>query len=235
VVAQLEDEGYVERDGDSARIEWDSLYRLMSSPAHAEGMPILGLPPVQRWRPALSSRGSLTDEEFSVAIAGWVGPDDLPLRSDPAIEGALLRTGSSEALLPAETWETLQAVAKFHARPKEGRNADSNRRAWAAIRRAWAAIRTRAVSAGSDLSDFLKKTVVLTQGASGTIEVIPGFDGEPPRWLEIFDRLGSVGERYEIPDGEGLAHIVISPEARTVLREIKRMPGRQNAGSKGLW
>ncbi|MEF8723476.1 MAG: SNF2-related protein [Candidatus Accumulibacter delftensis] len=234
LVAQLEDEGYVERDGDSARIEWDSLYRLMSSPAHAEGMPILGLPPVQRWRPALSSRGSLTDEEFSVAIAGWVGPDDLPLRSDPAIEGALLRTGSSEALLPPETWETLQAVAKFHARPKEGRNADSNRRAWAAIR-------TRAVSAGSDLSDFLKKTVVLTpekihirmrKGASGTIEVIPGFDGEPPRWLEIFDRLGSVGERYEIPDGEGLAHIVISPEARTVLREIKRMPGRRVCGER---
>jgi len=234
LVAQLEDEGYAERDGDTARIEWDNLYRLMSSPVHAEGLPILGLPPVQRWRPALSSRGSLTDEEFSVAIAGWIGPDDLLLRSDPAIEGALLRTGSSEALVPPETWETLRAVAQFHARPKEARNADSNRRAWAAIR-------TRAVSAGADLSDFLKKTIVLTpekirirmrKGAGGTIEVIPEFDGEPPRWLEIFDRLRSVGERYEIPDGEGLAHIIISPETRTVLREIKRMPGRRVAGER---
>jgi hypothetical protein len=234
LVSQLEDEGYAERIGDGARIEWGNLYRLMSSPAHAEGLPLLGLPPVQRWRPALSSRGSLTDEEFSVAIAGWIGPDDLPLRSDPALEGAFLRTGSSEALLPPETWETLRAIARFHARPKDTRNADSNRRAWAAIR-------TRAVSAGSDLSDFLKKTVVLTpekirirmrKGAGGTIEVIPGFDGEPPRWLEIFDRLGSVGERYEIPDGEGLAHVVVSPEARTVLREIKRMPGRRVAGER---
>jgi hypothetical protein len=234
LISQLEDEGYAERIGDSARIKWENLYRLMSSPAYADGLSLLRLPPVQCWRPVLSSQGSLTDEEFSVAIAGWIGPDDLPLRSDPVLKGAVLRTGSSEAMLPQETWETLQAVAQFHVRPKHARNADSNRRAWAAIR-------TRAVSAGSDLSDFLKKTIVLTpekihirmrKGAGGTIEVIPGFDGEPPRWLEIFDKLGSVGERYEIPDGEGLAHILVSPEARTVLKEIKRMPGRRVAGER---
>ncbi|RUQ40667.1 MAG: DEAD/DEAH box helicase [Candidatus Competibacteraceae bacterium] len=234
LVAQLEDEGFAERDGDSAWIEWANLYRLMSSPVYAECLPILGLPPVQRWRLALSSRGSLTDREFSVAIAGWIDPDDRPLRSDPVIEGAVLRTGSSEALLPLETWETLRAIAQFHVRPRETRNADSNRRAWAAIR-------TRAIAAGSELSDFLKKTIVLTpekirirmrKGAGGAIEIIPGFDGEPLRWLEIFDRLGSVGEHYEIPDGEGLAHVIISPEARTVLREIKRMPGRRVAGER---
>lgn len=234
LIAQLEDEGYAERDGDDARVEWGNLYRLMSSPAHSGSIPLLGLPPVQRWRPILASRGSLSDSDFSVAISGWINQDGIPARSDPALAGAVLRTGADRTLLPYETWETLRAVVDFHARPKGERGPDSNRRAWAAIR-------TRAVLAGCELSDFLKKTVVLTpekirirmrKGEGGVVEVIPGFDGEPPRWLEIFDRLGEVGDRYDIPDGEGLTHVIVSPEARTVLREIKRMPGRRVAGDR---
>jgi hypothetical protein len=234
LISQLEDEGYVDRDGDDARIEWENLFRLMSSPAHVESIPLLGLPPVQRWRPILASRGSLTDADFSVAISGWIDQDGIPSRSDPKFAGAVLKVGSNHALLPHETWETLRAVAEFHSRPKDERSPESNRSAWAAIR-------TRAVLAGCELSDFLKKTVVLTpqririrmrKGEGGVVEVIPGFDGEPRRWLEIFDRLGEVGERYDIPDGEGLTHVIVSPEVRTVLREIKRMPGRRVAGER---
>jgi hypothetical protein len=48
----------------------------------------------------------------------------------------------------------------------------------------------------------------------------------------MFDRLGGVPARYEIPDGDGLTHVLISPEVATVLREIKRMPGRRVAGER---
>jgi len=67
---------------------------------------------------------------------------------------------------------------------------------------------------------------------SKTVEVIPGFDGQPARWLELFDRFNTVQERYEIPDGAGLVHVLLPPEAQTVLREIKRMPGRRVAGDR---
>jgi hypothetical protein len=94
------------------------------------------------------------------------------------------------------------------------------------------------------LADFLQKTVVLTPerlsialrktqiADSKTVEVIPGFDGQPARWLELFDRFNTVQERYEIPDGAGMVHVLLPPEAQTVLREIKRMPGRRVAGER---
>ena len=62
--------------------------------------------------------------------------------------------------------------------------------------------------------------------------MIPLFEGAPPRWMEIFDRFDKVSGRYEIPDGAGLTHVLVPPEMQTVLREIKRMPGRRIAGER---
>ena len=237
LLAQLEDEGFAQNVGNHVLLPWDEVYRLMSSNPHQESFSLLGLPPVVPWRPILDSQNSLTDADFSIALSGWIDPGGKPLAGNAQLEGAVLVAKGQVALLPRETWETVKALAEFNSRVPAECGADSNRRAWAKVRR-------HALVAQANLSNFLAATIVLTPerlkiglrkedfGQSKLLEIMPGFEGEPPRWLEIFDRFGQVLDRYEIPDGEGLTHVMISPEAKTVLREIKRMPGRRIAGER---
>jgi len=236
-LAQLEEEGFAQWTGIQLLLPWDEVYQFMASAQHHESFFLLGLPPVVPWRPILDSENSLTDANFSIALSGWIDPIGNPLAGNATLKGAVLVAKDQEALLPRETWEMVKALANFHSRDPGARGADSNRRAWAKIRR-------HALVAQADLSNFLISTVVLTPerlkiglrkedfGQSKLIEVMPGFEGEPARWLEIFDRFEQVLDRYEIPDGEGLTHVLISPEAKTVLGEIKRMPGRRVAGER---
>lgn len=237
-LAQIEDEGFATSDGDAVSLAWHDIYRLMESPDYSGSIGLLGLPPIECWRPALESNGSLTDPGFSITLAGWKSPDGRRPRGNVSIDGAVLRVEGKEILLPKTVWETVEAVSAFHrSRAERGTSdADSNRRAWASVRE-------KAIGA-ADLSDFLTKTVVLIpekltidlRQAEGTnnkvVEVIPGFSDQPRRWLEMFDRFGKVLDRYEIPDGEGLTHVLVSPDVQAVLREIKRMPGRRIAGDR---
>ena len=154
-----------------------------------------------------------------------------------SIEGAIIKGGNRVSILPESAWRVVESIAQFWARPSSERAADSNRRAWSAIR-------FHAASAGADMTDFLRKTIVLTPaklhmgmrkgdvGGASMVELQPSFDGAPDRWLEIFDRIGDVPERYDIPDGNGIVHVMLAPEVRTVLREIRRMPGRRIAGDR---
>ena len=235
---QAEDEGFAHLEGNTFFLPWADVFRLMASPDHAESFPLLGLPGLGPWRPVLASSGSLADKAFSIYLAGWKAPDGSVPKGDAVVEGAVLRVGGKTSLLSRAAWEMTEAIFSFRKKQlNDGGDPDSNRRAWANIR-------AKAVSAGADLSDFLAKTVVLTPErldialrkadalAGNVVEVLPGFKGQPARWLEMFDRFGSIPERYEIPDGEGMTHILISPEVRTVLREIKRMPGRRVAGDR---
>lgn len=237
LLAQLTEEGFAEQAGDALRLPWSSLYQLLATEDYRDSLSILGLPQMEALRPKLESRGGLTDTSFSILLAGWLDSNNSPIQGNAEIKGAVLKFGQREILLPEPAWQTVCALADFHRRPQEQRNADSNKRAWAAIRR-------HALAANADLADFLQKTVVLTPerlnlalhktqfADSKTVEVIPGFDGQPARWLELFDRFNTVQERYEIPDGAGLVHVLLPPEAQTVLREIKRMPGRRVAGDR---
>lgn len=237
LLAQLTEEGFAEQDGDALRLPWGSLYQLLATEDYRDSLSILGLPQMEELRPKLESRGGLTDTGFSILLAGWLDSNRRPIQGNAEIKGAVLKCGQREILLPESAWQTVCALADFHRRPQEQCNADSNKRAWAAIRR-------HALAANADLADFLQKTVVLTPerlnlalhktqfADSKTVEVIPGFDGQPARWLELFDRFNTVQERYEIPDGAGLVHVLLPPEAQTVLREIKRMPGRRVAGDR---
>lgn len=235
---QAEDEGFAHLEGNTFFLPWADVFRLMASPDHAESFPLLGLPGLGPWRPVLASSGSLADKAFSIYLAGWKAPDGSVPKGDAVVEGAVLRVGGKTSLLSRAAWEMTEAIFSFRKKQlNDGGDPDSNRRAWANIR-------AKAVSAGADLSDFLAKTVVLTPErldialrkadalAGNVVEVLPGFKGQPARWLEMFDRFGSIPERYEIPDGEGMTHILISPEVRTVLREIKRMSGRRVAGDR---
>ena len=235
---QLEDEGYAEIAGDEVFLPWGRAFEAMESPEHADSFTLLGLPPVEAWRPALASVGTLTDPGFSIHIAGWRTPDGNRPRGDALVEGALIKAEGRTALLTRSAWEAAEAVFSFRReRSAAGGDADSNRRGWATVR-------AKAVAAAADMTDFLARTVVLTPErldiglrkadaqAGNVVEVIPGFEGQPRRWIEMFDRFGEVPDRYEIPDGEGMTHVLVSPEVGTVLREIKRMKGRRVAGDR---
>ena len=236
---QIEDEGYASIHGDEVFIGWADVFKLVEAPAYAESFDLLGLPAVESWRPILRNKGSLTDVDFSIHIAGWRAPDGRTPRDNALVDGALLKVEGRTVLLTKAAWEATEAVFAFRREGAAGKGGDADTN-----RRAWAGIRAKALSAGADLSDFLAKTVVLTpekldigmrkadRTAGKVVELLPGFEGQPRRWLEIFDRLADVPERYEIPDGEGMTHVLVSPQVRTVLREIKRMPGRRVAGDR---
>lgn len=237
LLGQLEEEGYAEARGETVCLTWQDFYRVAASKDHGTSLEALKLPPVEQWRPALSSKETLIDEGFAVSIAGWLDPHGQRPQGNVSIEGAVIKAGKRVSILPESAWRVVESVAQFWARPSSERAADSNRRAWSAIR-------SHAARAGADMTDFLRKTVVLTPeklrmgmrkgdvGGASMVELQPSFDGAPDRWLEIFDRIGDVPERYDIPDGNGIVHVMLAPEVRTVLREIRRMPGRRIAGDR---
>ena len=235
---QLEEEGLGDcsHDGEML-ITWQQVYEIKSSWKYGTSYPLLGLPPLSTLRPYLANHGSFSDSDFSIFVSGWVGDDGSPLVENPRISGAIVATSQQEALLAPEVWRTLTGVAAFHERRMGERTTESNQICWAKIRQ-------HAKAAGARLSHFLESTVVvapetLTVGlrksyiAAGTvIEVLPTFKGHPAAWLETFDRFGQVRDHYEVPDGAGLTHVLITPQVRTVLSEIKRMPRRRVAGER---
>lgn len=237
LLGQLEEEGLVEQAAGHVSLGWSEFYRLAASPEHRDSIGLLGLPAIEAWRPSLSSRGTLTDVDFAVVVSGWADPGGQRPLGNVSIEGAVIKAGQRESILPEGVWRAVEAIAAFRARPESERGVDANRRAWGSIR-------SHASAVGADMADFLRKTIVLTPeklridlrkadvGAGKLVEVMPSFDNAPGRWLDHFDRLAEVPERYEIPDGTGIVHVLLSPEVRTVLREIRRMPGRRIAGER---
>lgn len=237
LLSQLQDDGFARIEGDAVVLDWDAAYRLIADPDYRHADVLLGLPPVVDLRPKLVSKGSLADRSFMISLSGWCNPKGTPLSTQPQLTGPVVSSGGIDGLLPPESWAVLAELARFHARPIAERTHESNQQHWSQLRQV-------AVAAGAELSDFLKKTIVLTPehlaiqlnrvtvGDSPVIEVSPTFEDAPPRWLEIFDRLGNVPDHYDIPDGSSLTQVLITPEVRSVLTEVKRMPGRRVAGER---
>ncbi|WP_353627699.1 SNF2-related protein [Ralstonia pseudosolanacearum] len=237
LLRQLEEEGFAELRSDGVSLSWSDYYTLMESPEHGDALGLFGLPKQEPWKPVLSSSGTLSDSNFVVSIQGWLDPYGQRPNGNVGIDGAVLTAGGKSAIMPEAAWRMVQAIVEQRSRKAGERTPDANKRDWSTIR-------GHASRAGADLSDYLRKTVVLTPErlridlrrgdviGDKLVEVMPGFDGAPPRWLEMFDRFDTVPERYEIPDGNGLVHVLLSEEARTVLREIRRMPGRRIAGER---
>ena len=65
------------------------------------------------------------------------------------------------------------------------------------------------------------------------VEVQPEFDEAPSNWLKTFDQYNNVQDQYNISlaDG-GIAHVVIEPQVKQVLNEIKKMPNRRISGER---
>jgi SNF2 family DNA or RNA helicase len=236
-LGQVEEEGYANWGEGRVVLSWASVYQLMESDDYRSGLSLLEMPPVLPWRPQLESQGGLGDSDFAILVAGWLEPSGQPIPGDLNLMGPLVTWKGQDSLLSQKTWLTLQSISEFYQRPPAERAADSNRRGWAKIRR-------YALAANADLSHFLRSTVVLTPDklqlnlrkaeGSGTklVEVIPGFEGAPSNWLDVFDRATRVPQRYDIPNNEGIIQVILSPEIQTVLGEIKRMPGRRVVGTR---
>lgn len=234
---QMLDDGLVEESAEGYLVPWDSLFEACSLPAYEGLAEALELPARTGLRPVLSSRGALVDDDFTISLGPWVDGEGQDVSPDYA--GALLRVGSRSELMARSHWELFKAVTVFAQRPGDQRTEQAQRLAWGRIRRL-------ALAADAVLSDFLVKTVVLTPDRldlafrkseavsdDTVIEVIPGFEDAPADWLVQFDRFSQVSDRYDLPTPNGgLVQVVTSPEVRTVLEQIKRLPGRTIAGSR---
>ena len=237
LLSQVEEEGLARWLEQQLLLSWDSLYRLAASADYDGGLSLLGIPAMLAWRPRLESQGGLGDKDFAILLAGWITPFGETIHGDLCLNGAVVTWKDQDSLLTHDAWLTVRETALFHRRWQSERNANENRRGWATIRK-------HAVAARADLSNFLKSTVVLTPeklrlrlrkgdvGRSNLVEVIPDFPDAPSQWIDTFDRYDRVLERYDIPQGESITQVILPAEMRSVLREIKRMPGRRIAGAR---
>lgn len=235
-LTQLVDDGLALETGDGVLLSWDNLYAVLDDPAYAAFCTLLVLPPMNPARPALCSRNALSDANFSITLQAWLAESGR--RLDAQLQGALLHDGAQQNLLTPVQWALLKSILAFAQRPESERNALAQRIAWGKIRKL-------AQAANAILDNFLHNTVVLTPEklqialrrsdavhADRVIEIEPRFEQAPTDWLAAFDRAQQVRERYDLPTPEGIVQVLISPKLKTVLQEIKRMPGRRVAGSR---
>lgn len=231
---QLADEGLAERVDGGHRINWTQLFVLLADEEAAAELAVLDLPPSTSAVPLIVSRRSLTDHDFAVVIDGWLEGNRRPL-SGARLRGGTLEVGDDVRIVSPGVWVLIERIRRFARRPDSDRGE-------AAQRRAWGEIRQLAVAAGATLDDFLYRTVVLTPDrlqmalrrseSLGLVEIEPWFEGAPSNWLEVFDRSAQVRDRYDLTTSNGIIQVMISPEVGTVLREVKRMPGRRVAGER---
>jgi len=237
-LAQLEEEGYASRGQDCMSVAWTDLYRLLDHPDHASSLPLLALPPLSEFRPALSSQGALSDAEFGIFLDGWRSLRGAPVRERLERLGATVKIGTETRLLPEAGWRLLEAVHAFSRLPAGEKTRDRNFREWGRIR-------ALARQAGARLDHFLETTVVLTpetlklrlhqveDDGMQIVEVEPTFADAPDTWLPALDQGRGVLARYDLNAADGgIVHVVVEPAVRRVLEQIKRMPHRRAVGER---
>lgn len=235
-LTQLADDGLAVETSDGYLLGWDELFAALDQPTYLALSETLALPPFTKFQPVLRSAESLTDDTFSISVAGWEG--DGGAAFDWELVGPLIARDNSTELMRSEQWSLFKEIVAFARRPIDERNDLAHRQAWGRIRKL-------AIAAGARLDDFLYRSVVLTPerlqiglrrsavvGDDHVVEIEPGFEGAPSDWLEAFDRSREVQDRYDIVTSEGIVQILVTPKVRTVLREIKRLEGRRVAGTR---
>ena len=95
-LTQLKDDDLSVEAEQGHLIGWDSLYSALERPEYAALAKLLDIPTLSEARPALMSRNSLTDRDFSISFSGWRRSDGSSF--DGQVEGALLIDGESQAL-----------------------------------------------------------------------------------------------------------------------------------------
>lgn len=237
---QLDDEAYLSSLQDEALLGWEDLYRLLGDSDHKSSIALLGLPDVLDLKPQLVSDGALSDPDFRVSIRGWLQDGSRLINGGLDRTGARVRLDARDGLIPEASWRVLQAVRELSNKQREIPGERTNQLGWAGIRKL-------AKACGAGMDGFLAKSIVLNPDKLSlslrkapidgvpVIEVLPGFDGQPERWLASFDAHTQVQDRYHIVEDDGsIVHVILPPEVRSVLEAVKRMPGRRVAGDAAL-
>jgi len=227
---QLLVEGIASERAGSLLLPWDAVYHLRSSEDHADSYFLLRLPADSDWAPQLTTSGALSDSTFQLAITAWWSTT---LGSvTPSRTGAVLHQGECKWLMPERAWDLVQHVTRF-AKECAGLSYPDRLREVGELRSA-------AQTCGARLDDYLQRTDIRTpdrlqielkrEEALGmpVVEVVPGPEGVPANFVDVFDRYSAVQQRYDLvqPDG-GMTHVAPSPAVRAALGAIKRLPGRR--------
>ena len=236
LLEQLEDEGFALPITGGMLIPWEQIYALQAYPAFATSLPLLELPPTTNASPVLKSHHSLADPHFAITVSGWHDGSGRTI-TVKSVHGAVIQTTQGEGLLSQAAWITLHHISIFQHRVETERTDLFHRRQWGIIRQA-------ALAANARLDDFLYRSVVITPekldiglrhtdvGGTRVVEVSPSFSGAPENWLEVFDTYREVPNRYDFPTREGILQVLVTPEVKTVLSQIKRLDRRRVAGSR---
>lgn len=235
-LAQIFIDGYGDRRDAEFLLPWKDVYAVLRHPELGTYRDALLIPAPSNARPGLASRGSLMDPDFVVLLDDWVDPQGRRLHPTPKLLGRVLDSGGATTLLPEPLHHLLEELAQFHSTPILERTQSFKEQSFGRMRKL-------ATSSGCPVSDYVARTIVLTpdkmrlsmerrgDGDAKVLEVIPSFDEAPDQWLNLFDRL-PLRDSYDVPDGPSLVRVVLAPEVKSVLAEIKRMPGRRASGPR---
>lgn len=235
-LAQIFLEGFGDRREKDFLLSWSDVYSLLRHSELAAYRDVLHIPKDSAARPRLTSIGALMDPNFAVLIDQWVDAYGRPVYPTPTLNGGVLQAGQETTLLSEPLHHLLLELTCFHATPAAERDLSFKEQAFGRIRKL-------AIATGCPISDYVTRTIVVTpdklrlaleqrgEGEGKVLEIIPSFENAPSQWLSQFDRL-PLRDSYDVPDGPSLARVVLSPEVRMVLAEIKRMPGRRATGPR---
>jgi hypothetical protein len=236
LLGQLESDGFAVVTQDAVLISWSDLFSALQQPDYSTCAALLGLPDASTLRIELSTRGSLSDPDFELNL-NWCDNLARPVADSVKRIGAVLLWRNQHSLLSEAQWQLVDAVTDFAHRPAEHCNQINQERYWATIR-------SVAKTAKVKLDRYLDKTVVINANHldmslrlsefddTHVVEIAPLIpDIYPEKWLSTFDGFLQVQDHYDLNTTQGeRIRVLIEPDAKAVLQEIKKMPKRRVAG-----
>lgn len=217
-------------------LPWEELFQILRDPEHQNVTHLFNLPTLSPFNPIIRSEGGLSDADFKIILEGWADKNHTKFRGSTRRTGAILNLDNQQYLLDETTWQLLEKIKEFSRLPQKDERTN---------KKYWAKIRSLANKSEANLDEFLRRTIVLDPTklqlnlrrnlitTESVVEIQPIFDEAPVNWLQIFDSYNEVQNQYAIslPDG-GLAHVIIEPQVKNVLNEIKKMPNRRVSGER---
>ena len=236
ILGQLESEGLAVISETSVLVSWLDLFEALEQVDYSNCANLLLLPSQSSLQIQLSTIGSISDKNFQL-ILGWYDQTGRPLTENIQRIGAVILFRNKQLLLSKWHWQLVEEIAKFANRSEEKRNQIDQEYHWANIRQL-------AKKANVKLDRYLDKTIIISANqleislrlsdffGEQVVELqpfIPGIDSQ--KWLNCFDAFIAVQNHYDLntSDNERI-RILLEPDAKAVLQEIKKMPKRRVSG-----
>lgn len=220
-LSELTDNGFAIYDGCECSVPYENIYLLNSDDRR-----ILGLPRSYDKAMRLRSKGTLREHDFSYAIdllTHVPGGDVLPYHR----VGNVVEIGTDKYLLTKAQYRLILEVEDFNG-------VETKTDTYNMLR--FATIKTLAQEADCVMDGYLQgeeiyapeRIGVQVTSDDGGINVLPAIPiRENDGFQQSFDRNRKVGNRYNIPIGDGgRLRMVLTPEQQAGLEELKKIGGR---------